>query len=80
MDKISIENLERYEVRGWMWQIVSTNWIGEKSVKHYHTNELGDGLWCDDTQHTGTCQFSLTDNKHNNYNRIRRYFTEPDLA
>ena len=80
MYKINIRNLESYGYSGWAWDMIVTEWDNSKSVKQYHTNKWGDGLWCEDSQCAGTCQFSLTSNKHINYNRIRRYFTEPELA
>jgi len=77
-EKVSIKNLQQYGRGEWSWDLLVVDWNEEKVTYHYHTNQIGEGLFLGcghENQRTGTCQFSLMGRtKHAAYMRIKRYF------
>lgn len=69
--KVSIKNLESYGDSGWTWTEEVTNAAGTEK-RNCSTNQQGDGLWYDDKQVSGTCQFQLPRKRQAAYAKIRR--------
>jgi hypothetical protein len=66
---------------GWEWQLDCTESLtGERKRHAYHTNSHNAGLWCDERQIEGTCQFQLSDYKDRAKQQIRRYFARNFLV
>lgn len=73
MAKVSIKNLERYGDSGWEWtEVVENGFTDDTTRVNCHTNRAGKGLWYDDRQVLGTCQFSLPRDRQAAYSKIRR--------
>ena len=49
---------------GWEWY--------SSGGHYYHTDAEGNGLWCDDRQELGTCQFSLPNDRKHAMARLRK--------
>jgi len=66
----SIKNLKPYRGDdGYEWDATTP----EGDTQHCRTNYKGQGLWCNDRQVRGTCQFSLTAQTRSGiYQQIRR--------
>lgn len=67
MTGISIKNLSSYGKCGWTW---TEEYEGEKH--DCSTNGNGEGLWENDKQVLGTCQFHLPKTRAGAYSKIRR--------
>jgi len=73
--KIRILYLEQYGDIGWRWYHECVDPSHNRYSSYYRTNKMGCGLWDDiePKQIRGTCQFSLSNDRKNAYQQIRRW-------